>query len=331
MSKRKILCRADGNSSIGLGHMYRMLAIAEFFKNEYDIIFVTKKDSSTSIIPKAYKISYIPEDVSTQDEPRWLSNNFTILENIIIADGYQFVSSYQRGIKREGFKLIYIDDLVKEHMYADVVINHSPKISVSDYQSEKYTKFALGLDYALLRPVFLAQTKLKREIKNIDSVFLCFGGADKDNFTLKMYNLLRKMNFIKEIHIIIGAAYKHSIKDFKDDRAILYNNLNENDLIEVMYKCNLAIAPTSTILLELCCINIPIISGYLEENQKKAYKALYELGAISGIGDFKKVKLTKTNLKNKINLLEIETLLKTQSQLFNKNQIENFKQLIYSL
>ncbi|MEO8934307.1 MAG: UDP-2,4-diacetamido-2,4,6-trideoxy-beta-L-altropyranose hydrolase [Xanthomarina sp.] len=327
---RKILFRADGNSDIGLGHLYRLFALVEMYKEHYDFVFLTKESSILTIIPNWYNVKTIPEGIDIKNEPLWISSNFLSQEYIIIADGYQFTSIYQQQIKQKGYSLIYIDDLAVEHMFADVVINHSPHITKSNYKCEKYTKFAHGLDYAVLRPAFLAETKKKREIKKIDSVFLCFGGADKDNFTLKIYNLLREIDSIKEIHIILGAGYNHQT-NLKDDKTFIYRNLSENDLITVMYNCNLAITPTSTILLELCCINIPVISGYLEDNQKKAYTALNELGAISGIGNFRKFLLSESNLENIINNLEIQKLLDTQNKLLNRNQLDNFKKLIKTL
>ena len=112
---KKILCRADGNSEIGLGHLYRMLAITEFYKKDYELIFLTNESSTTSIIPKEIHLKFIPENISILEEPHWISTNFSHTNHIIIADGYQFISSYQKELKKHGFTLIYIDDLAKEY------------------------------------------------------------------------------------------------------------------------------------------------------------------------------------------------------------------------
>lgn len=49
-----------------------------------------------------------------------------------------------------------------------------PGIKANQYKSQAYTKFALGPEYALLRPAFLELSKKKRGIKHIKRVFICF-------------------------------------------------------------------------------------------------------------------------------------------------------------
>ena len=100
------------------------------YKKDYDFVFYHKKNfNSNDIIPSAYKTKLIPESISIEQEPGWLVSLFNYNEYIIIADGYQFISTYQRQIKEKGFKLIYIDDLAKEHMLQTwlLIILRTPK------------------------------------------------------------------------------------------------------------------------------------------------------------------------------------------------------------
>ena len=182
--KKKILFRADGNSQTGLGHLYRLFALVEMYKDSFDFIFVTKATSTLEVIPKNYSLELIPDEISIDDEPKWLSNVFSPSEYIIIADGYQFVSSYQKSLKSLDYFLMYIDDLTTEYMYADIVVNHSPSVVSSDFKSENYTQFALGMNYAILRPLFLDAASKTRKIDKIDTAFICFGGSDQLNLSL---------------------------------------------------------------------------------------------------------------------------------------------------
>ena len=38
--KKKILFRADGNSEIGLGHLYRLFSLVEMLKDNFKFIFL---------------------------------------------------------------------------------------------------------------------------------------------------------------------------------------------------------------------------------------------------------------------------------------------------
>tara|TARA_R110000868_G_scaffold150063_3_gene372966 strand:+ start:26920 stop:27933 length:1014 start_codon:yes stop_codon:yes gene_type:complete len=273
---KKIIFRADGSSTTGLGHLYRLFSLVEIVKSSIDFVFITHETSTDSIIPKAYKKVIIPKKISVEEEPEWLATNFSPKNYIIIADGYQFVAPYQKQIKLKGYNLIYIDDLAKEYMYADVVVNHSPYIQEMHYKKEASTKLALGTKYALVRPLFLKEAKKNKVINTVDSAFVCFGGADPFNLTIKAVKALLKISRFENIHVVLGWAYKHNgiidLVEKYSDKIKTYRNLSEEDLINTMRQCNIAIVPASTILYEICCVKMPVLSGYYVDNQELIYK-----------------------------------------------------------
>ena len=73
--RKKILFRADGNNNIGLGHLYRLFALAEIYKSNYDVIFLTKEDSTLQVIPEGYIVKKIPINITINEEPIWLKKN----------------------------------------------------------------------------------------------------------------------------------------------------------------------------------------------------------------------------------------------------------------
>src|SRR5262249_26988434 len=150
------------------------------------------------------------------------------------------------------------------------VINHAGGVSAGDYSKEGYTKLYLGFDYALLRKPFLEAAKKERSIDSFKNVFICFGGSDIYNLTLKTLEICKKTDWIKKIYVVVGAAYHHkgpleaamkgSSKEIK-----LMENLSAGEMIAVLNDCQLAVAPASSILFELCCVKMPVISGYYIE------------------------------------------------------------------
>lgn len=288
---KKVIFRADGNSTTGLGHLYRLFSLVEIIKDTLDFVFLTHETSTDSVIPKSYGKTIIPATIKIDDEPQWLRNNFPPEEYIIVADGYQFKAPYQKELKNKGYSLVYIDDLSKEHMFADLVINHSPYLKEDHYKKEAYTKLALGTQYALLRPLFLNQAKQNRSIKTIDEVFVCFGGADPFNLSVKAVQALIQISSIKKTHVVLGGAYKHqeifTLKKTHSNKIKTYNNLSEEQLLCVMRLCDFAIAPASTILFELCCVKMPILSGFYVDNQELIYKGFLNSNAIYKGGKMK--------------------------------------------
>ena len=312
----------------------RLFALVEMCKIDYEFIFITKKTSTLNSIPSTYKIKLIPEYISIEEEPDWLASLFDSSDYIIVADGYQFLSTYQKNIKEKGFKLIYIDDLAKEHMYADVVVNHSPYAHESHFSKESYTKLALGTKYALLRPLFLDEAKQNKSIQIIDSAFVCFGGVDSLNLTQKAVEAALKSPNFKQIHVVLGGAYAHeeifNLEEKHSDKITIYQNIPEDQLISVMKKCNFAIAPASTILYELLCVKMPVLSGFYVENQKNIYKGLVEKKVIIDGGDFSNY--TVLDFEGKINPIlqcnNIDLFLSNQHKLFNGNSKIQFLGLL---
>ena len=174
----KIFFRADGNTHIGLGHLVRCSALAYMLQSYFEISFYCKE------IPESFE----KELVNNSYEVIRIDNEAQFIEQldhnqIVVLDGYNFNTAYQLEIKAKGNKLVCIDDLHDKEFVADLIINHAPGVKPEDYSAQPHTQFALGLDYALLRPAFLQQALKPRKIEKIETALICFGGSDPKNLT----------------------------------------------------------------------------------------------------------------------------------------------------
>jgi len=329
MLNKKVIIRVDGNSSIGLGHLYRGIALAEILKERYNIEFVTKISTTISPIKESgFSLTYIPSTVSFSEEPIWIKNNY-VTDSIIVLDGYEFTEYYQQKIKKFNFKLVYIDDFAKGIQKADLVINHSPNAQKSNYKCEYYTKLALGLEYALLRKRFINFDRNKIKSKNkIETIFISFGGADTHDFTHKSAQALLKISSIKKINIVLGAAYKNkAVLEIRSPKIHIHNNLQEQNIFNLMKDTDLAITSASTTSIELASLGTPMILGYFTDNQIGIYNGFINKKAVKPIGDLKKYNFENlfeeiTNIKKEglLNILQTKTLM-----LFNGKIDDNIR------
>jgi len=79
MQKTKVIIRVNGGSDIGMGHIYRGIALGEMLKEEFDIIFLLDNNSFIQPIIKAqFKVEKIESHVLTINEPTWIKENFSL-------------------------------------------------------------------------------------------------------------------------------------------------------------------------------------------------------------------------------------------------------------
>ncbi len=328
--KPKVFVRADGNSLIGSGHLVRCIALANMLKENFEIVFVSRD------IPDDTKLSIENDNMTVtiiEDEKSFL--NMVESDNIVVLDSYEFDTQYQNNIKEKNAKLVCIDDLHDKEFAADLIINHAPGITPELYRTKLYTQFVLGTEYALLRPEFIEQAKKERKIKNIETVFICFGGGDAKNFTENALKSVLNFDSFKKIIVVTGSGYLHeeSLKKLvqTDSRIEYYKTVTAGKMCELMSHSDLAIVPSSGILLEALACGCKIISGMTADNQKYVYSNYLNENYFIDAKDFNDIDLSRaieSSLKNnqtadkKIDGKSNERLLKLFQQLVLKNSVK---------
>lgn len=273
MAKRTIIFRADGSPSFGMGHFTRTLALAEMLNEHFHCVFATRQPTDYQIA-EIEKICHglidLPIDDSHYD--RFIERLKG--DEIVVLDNYFFTTNYQRAIKAIGCKLVCIDDIHDKHYIADIVINHAP-ISRETFSIAPYTILLTGFEYALLRLDFLNEKPKKTDSNSMKHAFLCIGGSDFTNLTLKIFNDIAKIDFISTISIVVGNGYIHqdtlfdAFKPFVNEKTInFYQSVDSKRMVEIMRSADFGIVPCSSVLFEAISQNLPVITGYYVENQK---------------------------------------------------------------
>lgn len=299
---QRIILRADANEYIATGHVYRLLALAEILKPNYEVLFCTQTNNQQildninsqvhQLIQLTEQFEYcLPSDKEPDAEIPFDLQHILQKDDIVITDGYWLGKNYQQKVKATGAKLIMIDDFANQYFYADVVINHAPGVKQNSYKGEPYTKYYLGLSYALIRKGFFEQTNTNNT-KDSNAVFISFGGSDLYGLSMKYtVYLLKHTTF--DVHLLTSNMFNPTLlteitqlQVQFGQRLNVYNNLRANELIPVLDKCSYAIVPSSTILYECLARGLKCITGYYTENQLFIYNGFVKEKYCIGLGDF---------------------------------------------
>ena len=276
-----IIIRVDASPEIGFGHISRCLVLAKALEFNFKITFVSKlmpRVFIKNILNSGFKFLQINND------------DFSIFNKcIVVIDGYNFNSIYQKKVKLVAAKLVCIDELRDIQYHADVIINNQPCLKVKDFLCKESTEIYSGLQFSMLRNEFIAVGKemvKHKKLKDKKTFFICFGGSDPNNFSEKIVKMLLQKDSSYCVNLLLGSGYKHD-SNFDANNVNIFKSLNPDELIQVIKKSNIAILPASTIMLEAFCVGIPIISGWYSNKQKQTLECLHKDGYILNCGDYR--------------------------------------------
>jgi UDP-2,4-diacetamido-2,4,6-trideoxy-beta-L-altropyranose hydrolase len=299
---KQVIIRVDGGSGIGLGHIYRMLALAEMISSGFRILFAIAEEDETvqDIIARAgFKSIVVGEKAGSEEDLKTFTEQLipSIIPDIVVLDGYHFREKYQLAVREKKCKLVCIDGLYKGHFHADAVINYNGYARAEPYSREANTKLYLGPDYCFLRKPFLELSRTIPEpvAESGEVLMVMFGGADPGNLTQKLLEMLADsgmMGNFRKVNVLLGAKYLYR-KELTDlvhreswQNITVLRDLESDDLISRLMESSLIVVPGGYSLYEICCVGVPVLTGYYVENQVMNANFANEAELGISVGDF---------------------------------------------
>lgn len=290
----KFVFMTNADSSSGTGHLMRCLALAQEIKQRgYKVSIITNCSFETinqRILKESFPIYFIDDffnwgeiiKILQIEEPEWL-----------ILDGYNFRTEYQKNIKDSGYKLLVIDDNAHlEYYYSDIILNQNFEAETLLYNIEPYTKLLLGTKYVLLRKEFFTGTERKREFPEVgEKIVVTMGGADNENFTLKIIKALNLIEQPLNIKIIIGAAntnydsVRYELKKAIHAAEIL---VAVNNMASILSWADVVISAGGITVWEIAFVGVPSILCIVAKNQERTVRSLVKNGYFLSPGWLKK-------------------------------------------
>lgn len=316
----RILFRADGNATIGLGHLMRLLALADQLRSLAPGIFLVREPTSAVvqlIAAAGWEIQPLPADQPWLAEANWLAQSFVKPTDVVVLDGYSFEANYQHRLRTSGCGLVYVDDLLAWPVVADLLINHSPGIVAAHYQATADTRFLLGPAFSLLRGPILEHAAAPQAPARVTSALVCFGGADPLRLSVRTLAALRALPTIQWLGVLLGGAFgdttalEQLANSAPGAPIIAYRNVDAATLADLLHTYATAVVPASTVLIEALVMGQPALTGYYADNQRALATYVHSHKQAFSVGNF--ADLTDAELKTGLHQ-GVEWLEATQRQ-----------------
>ena len=305
LKNKKILFVVTGNNTVGLGHIYRALLIANEIMN-HQIIFLVDKNSKIGYD----KIRSLNYQVFMQQHENILDDINKIDPHVIVNDILDTDKEYIFALKNKDRLVINFEDLGTGASKADLVIN-------ALYPEKEVLKnHYFGHKYFCARDEFFHSNRqnIREKVKNI---LISFGGTDSNNLTLKVLDSISDQcnNHNIKINVVLGFGNSNNYSEYKD-----YSNINIlidiKDISSYMMDADIIFTSAGRTVYEIACIGTPAIILAQNERELTHFFASPEFGFINlGLGyKLKNKEIQDTFINLKDNFQERQNMQKVMLQ-----------------
>jgi CMP-N-acetylneuraminic acid synthetase/spore coat polysaccharide biosynthesis predicted glycosyltransferase SpsG len=260
----RVLFRVDGSAAVGMGHVFRSLAIAEALRglSRADVAFLMSADHPEGLVTVS-RAGYAVRVVGDRSEETYLEHIRDFAPEILINDLPALDAAYLTALSHLGATTVNLvdtlDDLETTEHYAQVIV------SVMNDERETPEGFYGGPLYAILREHFRGQpAKEVREQPRL--VLLSFGGSDPQGLTLKAARALQDLDPAVEVVAVAGPAFSFR-REFETLSASLPRRvplINEagGHIAELMLEADVMVGSGGMSVYEIAALGTPgIILG----------------------------------------------------------------------
>jgi len=274
----------DYGLKYGLGHIYRAIEIIKKLK---------KKNIRISIITDSPNkiINFIKKETKLKIIKRSCVkllkfNKSDLLINDTLGKDLE-INSFFEGYNSKIINLDITKLNFKKGIVINSIIHYKKKIKVS-----RNIKYFGGFKYLIIRNFFKEKNK-KTQKKNI--FFVSSGGADYNNFSIKICSILLKLK-VHKIYLMLGKAVKNvhikKIKSkFKKKKIKILFNINNPK--KYLNKSKFAIVSGGNVLFESLSSNCLVMAVQNYFHQSYAIRYLARKRCIINLGPLKKINKEK--------------------------------------
>lgn len=294
----KVAIRADASRELGHGHVTRCLALADALAREgAEVVFLCQQLPGDAVaqIRDAGFLCWLLSAVCSMDDDADQTAN--LLDHApgwdwLVIDHYSLRARWGLALRSRVGRILVIDDLANRLLHGDALLDQN----FHPDAAQRYAGLVapttlqwLGPQYALLRPAF-ARARAARAPRDgqIQSVLVCFGGADSRNATQSVLDEVLPAFPTLSFDAVAGAANPHVASLQQCIRRHTHATLTvaADDMPQRMAEADLYIGAGGSMNWERAALALPGITLAVAENQRAVCQLLHERGEGLHLGDF---------------------------------------------
>lgn len=256
-----IAFRVDGGTrpDVAMGHIYRSCLIADRLKAKYKIAFISQdhedfRPGHQEIRKRGYDL-YLTQDNRVDFLLNKINPAFAVID----------LYEYSKSIL-EPFVSKKVPILTFDHFDDSKLLSHFPINPVLIGERGEYD----GLKYMVIpNPLRFAKKK------NVEEIFLSFGGYDYGKISKRVLQILSKVAGNFKINLVIGSSFpKGDILELieKDSRVRLFEN--PKNFNEILAGSDIAVVAGGLTFFQSLSEGIPCIVICQYEHQKETAQAI---------------------------------------------------------
>lgn len=262
LEKERIGIYVNGNNTRGIGHIYRALEIADEFYSKPDVFYDINQTDVKVFGTTTHNLIGVNGIADLFEKCK--QKPYTLFINDILTTSIDYMIGL-RSVLSPKCKVVNFEDDGEGAIKADLVFN-------ALYTDDDMPNVKAGNRFYISSKTFLFYEPI--EIKNtVKRVFVCFGGADPQNYSDRLLNIIATnpkeyKNF--EFIFVLGRAKLNVEKLLQYDNTpniqVLYD---VDDMPNLMSQCDVAITSRGRTGYELAILGIPSIAMAQNHREEK--------------------------------------------------------------
>ena len=250
-NRKRIVIRTDGGPTLGMGHIYRAIALAQEL-GEHQLMIVACDQEGYQLGAEFLAAQPYPLQTIT-DEADFYAILDVFRPDVTILDILDTTEAFMGEVVKRSKGVVTLEDLGPGSRLADVVINDL----YTDFYPQKNHWY--GVQNAILSPHFETINPHQKTNEQVEKILIAFGGTDPKNLTLKALMALSELDYIGEVIVVLGPGYSHGSVDLLDFQLQGVIHRSVKNMAMLMQTADLAITSAGRTVTELMTLGIPTL------------------------------------------------------------------------